>query len=969
MIENGIRMNRKAIKEDRIAICPNFGCTYLERVKPLKLGFLGFRKYPKCPKHKISLVFIEEFVGDFLQAVNACLYDASGVPPASLMRLLMKRGKEELSQFINIWMYSNPIGRGAQIISKYMDGLSRGFMKELSRKQKKYLKGEKSSKKRYEFLRNDFKKITNNYAIFVRSLYEKYEVLYNTKYIRPLSSDMKSIIHNWLKEFLKTIQTTYNINEGVEESLPQIKEKIDMILHAGTCSVILGKVPKIVIKGLTAFELFSSYFTFSNTGLCKELTLNNLINLIEEPEGFLNISIESLIKEQEFDTTALRYNEIMKEKHQIYMLNNIKVTDFKQKVLKEINTIVDKINVIMSQKEFMKTESIKILNDHILRAEKGVFTIPKNANIKKIASTIIYTFIGSTKNISKVNISKISGISQDSIAKYYVRYFKQYYPRINSNFYKFKSIRKKIALYFFKLIIENREIEIFELVSHLKDNIQNQSNFCDFFFNDEIKRLNSILSQDQEALIYHFYDLAEIMRYLILTSEIHLEIKANLTIKYLAVSLEKKGITLGQKFETFRLTLLEIYDYLKESKYSEFLPIRSHTQESLLGEAKNNRYNDHRRVIGYRIKLYAIENIYNGKYANKYKCPYCDEEGFKINTDISRLKALEFHHEGVEKEHEFTASNFYKMYTDDPTNIYFLKDLIKRMESEKVILICRNHHRTIFHNKIIELFQYLINWEELFSLPAELIHIIIRTSIENFHETRNLSNTKKNAIKDLLVRALKKRFILEYLFKDNCPMCEEFNIKQHLGVFDFCHLKQEEKLTNASDLYQSYDCKEILKTLEKENGMYMCSNCHTATHNTSLHLLKEIYKDEKIANKVLNDYKNISKKFTPIKVEEVIRAPLHKILIIDEFIERLIITIYKFSKHKNYVTSNDLVKEFHLTRSGSLLKSIRRKETFLAEQIIITLGKGRTPTKFSLTEKGFNTAKLILHFRDYYKTI
>jgi len=83
MIES--KVSRKSIKEERIAICPHFGCTHLIKVKPLKLGVFGFRKYPKCSKHKISLVFVDEFIGNFIQAVNACLYDKSSLPPKNLI--------------------------------------------------------------------------------------------------------------------------------------------------------------------------------------------------------------------------------------------------------------------------------------------------------------------------------------------------------------------------------------------------------------------------------------------------------------------------------------------------------------------------------------------------------------------------------------------------------------------------------------------------------------------------------------------------------------------------------------------------------------------------------------------------------------------------------------------------------------------------------------------------------------------
>jgi hypothetical protein len=128
MMESKNQVSRKTLKEDRIAICPQFGCKTLKRVKPLKLGFLGFQKYPKCSKHKTPLIFIEEFIGGFLNAVNACLFDFSSLPPKSLINMIQKKIPQELSTFINGWMYCSPIGRGAQIVSNYMDGLSRAYI-------------------------------------------------------------------------------------------------------------------------------------------------------------------------------------------------------------------------------------------------------------------------------------------------------------------------------------------------------------------------------------------------------------------------------------------------------------------------------------------------------------------------------------------------------------------------------------------------------------------------------------------------------------------------------------------------------------------------------------------------------------------------------------------------------------------------------------------------------------------------
>lgn len=68
-------VNKKELREERIAICPQFGCNTIKKIKPLKFRFLGFNRYPKCSKHKIHLVFVDEFIGTFVESVSACTFD------------------------------------------------------------------------------------------------------------------------------------------------------------------------------------------------------------------------------------------------------------------------------------------------------------------------------------------------------------------------------------------------------------------------------------------------------------------------------------------------------------------------------------------------------------------------------------------------------------------------------------------------------------------------------------------------------------------------------------------------------------------------------------------------------------------------------------------------------------------------------------------------------------------------------
>ena len=204
MIDYVSEVNRKKVKKDRIAICPKFGCKYLEKIKPLKFGIFGFRKYPKCPLHELSLVFIDEFIENFIQAVNACLFDISGLPPKTLLKSIMEKAPNEIKNVIKGWIFCNPIGRGAQIVSEYMDGLSRSYIKLLNRKQRKSVQDQETSKKRYDSLRAGLNKVAEEYSSFLQKIHTKSELIDNRECLN-LNKSTREVLNRWLKEHLNEI--------------------------------------------------------------------------------------------------------------------------------------------------------------------------------------------------------------------------------------------------------------------------------------------------------------------------------------------------------------------------------------------------------------------------------------------------------------------------------------------------------------------------------------------------------------------------------------------------------------------------------------------------------------------------------------------------------------------------------------------------------------------------------------------
>jgi hypothetical protein len=180
-------VNRKGLKEDRIAICPKFGCKYLKKVKPLKFGFIGFHKYPKCPKHKLSLVFVDEFVGNFLNSVNLCIFDTKNLIPKALIDAIKTKSKKDKKVIVNSWLYCTPMGRGIKIIPNYLNSLSTAYLKVLSKKQKKAINDGKYIKKNCKMLKVGFEKIVTVYSLFINEYREKSALLYNSKYLTQIS--------------------------------------------------------------------------------------------------------------------------------------------------------------------------------------------------------------------------------------------------------------------------------------------------------------------------------------------------------------------------------------------------------------------------------------------------------------------------------------------------------------------------------------------------------------------------------------------------------------------------------------------------------------------------------------------------------------------------------------------------------------------------------------------------------------
>ncbi len=274
-------VSRKTVGEDRVAICPNFGCEHMTRVKPLKFRFLGFDKYPKCKIHHIPLVYVDERIGDFVDAALACLFDKAGLPPSALLEGVKSKFPDEISSFIEGWVYCITVGRGAPIVSRYMDVISNTYLKQLTKKQIKAIKKGGTSKPNLvnKVIKNGMDEITIQYTRILKHLRTHSEVLTDHQNLRALSKSLQNYLRDWQNYILKHNEIINSPENKYEMTLKEIKSNYDQILNVGTCRCLLGLNPEskeIKKAKITAFDRFSSYHEFYTEGLTMKFTKSDI---------------------------------------------------------------------------------------------------------------------------------------------------------------------------------------------------------------------------------------------------------------------------------------------------------------------------------------------------------------------------------------------------------------------------------------------------------------------------------------------------------------------------------------------------------------------------------------------------------------------------------------------------------------------------------------------------------------------
>jgi hypothetical protein len=308
--------SRKTVEEDRIAICPRFGCESIKRVKPLKFGFFGFEKYPKCKNHHVPLVYIDERIGDFVDGALACLFDKAGLPPKDLLECVKLKHPKEITSFVQGWIYCITIGRGISIVSQYLDTISNAYLKNLTKKQVKALKKNNNFKKKslYQSIRNGMTEISHQYTRLLKQIRAHSEIIQEHKNLKPLSNKLRKDLDDWQKSILILFEQRDSSENLNVLSLTSTKIHYDQILNVCTCRCLLGLNPEISKKKvkLTAFGRFSAYFNFYIEGITKKFTKLDIENIYSEWKDFKLKELSKEAKEEDPNSKLEATKEILK---------------------------------------------------------------------------------------------------------------------------------------------------------------------------------------------------------------------------------------------------------------------------------------------------------------------------------------------------------------------------------------------------------------------------------------------------------------------------------------------------------------------------------------------------------------------------------------------------------------------------------------------------------------------------------
>lgn len=917
------KVTRKTLGEDRIAICPKFGCESITRVKPLKFGFLGFGKYPKCKKHHIPLVYVDERIGDFVDAALACLFDRAGLPPNDLLKIISTKFPMDLKTFLQGWIYCITVGRGARIVSHYMDSISNVYLKQLTKKQIKNLKKESQSNinRISQAIKNGMNEITNQYTRLLKHLRTHSEVLIEPDQLKPLSNDLRKVLLAWQKITLKESVILHTVESKCEIPLAETKTYYDQILNVGVCRCLLGYSPEsreVQKSGLTAFDRFSAYYDFYLEELTEKFTKSDIEGLIQ-----INNNIQESINKD------IKIPELLKKKYH-FLLNPKLITAFNQYIKHSKNLGENKspnFGTRYITKDFKNwldnkensQELQKICNSIIKRNEIKNFIIDliQTTNLNQTQIVEVLNNLGLSFNLETIKNVALKYIYQENMKLYSKRFPRGLHRR--ERIVITKSVSKDYDIPGVKtpqiFIYDNKfrlSINFIKTLSEITYNLLLRSGLKDkqdifkenIVIEKKVKnyiKISNILDHSpinnprfKQFLDKTIKDFTVIIRSLVIYNE---KSKGELfKLKSFAQELIKRNYNLESALFTLRSKILpEIIDHLnhiftdfnlkKASKrtleqdeigkvcgycgikkaWSEFQKI---SKGGYLSKCKKctSVYGE---ILKYKKKLRLLFELQNGRFKGKCSTSNCP-------TDFLLLPAFDFHH-------PYRKNNSW------------IKLLKKKYQTLKVLLeedgvfpLCKNCHASkqqsiLLDYKNLILSQYLFRNKSGKQKNTKEINNMIDEAILNYPNLKDKLEKDSQYIghvKYMIKSWIRKRAIVEQLYGGNCNNCGETN----LSSLTFHHINPEKKKDISSGAFRKLSIKQLADKMIQEECICLCANCHAMIEATifrehSEEIFVDMGKKDIYVKRINYFYENLTKNIQ--KEHKRIIKPSQKFSVID----------------------------------------------------------------------------------------
>lgn len=577
--------------------------------------------------------------------------------------------------------------------------------------------------------------------------------------------------------------------------------------------------------------------------------------------------------------------------------------------------------------------------------------------------------------------------------KNFISSYNQYKQEISKalsfkNIKKVKKFPKKarliISLAIFNKLNEYEPSQLRNFVKFLINSLKSKQNKIDWVKripNQELHDLNKQLYDKNQILALKFYLIDMIILIVFLNHENikHRKTGNIFNIRNFVSKLIKKNITQGlsqrsllsyiselveylnvnsNDFDIKKLIFQTLYDDGKRKECGQCHEIKVYTEFSkksknlLESKCKKCRLEE-RAIRNYKKKISIILRLLGSK--SKIKCKEC-------NTDISKLSALEFHH----NDRTIKKVNLGDIYN---SNFNHIIEVLKR---ENLTLFCANCHSKkqveIFKN-----FKALILRNDIFKNTPEVIDQIINNYLKTSPDLKKLPPSKISSFKTQIKGWLKKRYIIEKMYNGKCIGCGEINVRNNLPSFDFHHRnenKDEEK--SRWTKINKFNIQKIRKVLKEEECIALCSNCHRIiTHFRFIKHIDEIFekKYEYFKKMAKSVYKSIVDNINNYKFKkDKIVDPLKKQIKYGEGWKKYIKAIEEISEEKNNYkfTPNELALYLKLSVrvvNKYLQKLIKKGFIVLykeSEKIRVgRLIKGATPRIYMLTYLGLQQAKFL----------